>query len=174
VNWDLWIHLFCAELHNVATTESRVRRAVRAGGLTFSVRDLRKEWYIPCMITSNNAKWEKGWFYPRNEGAGLPLHRQGAEGQDQHLASRLISFLVPGSAGVAPQRTEKSGRCRARGSFGSFQPTPPADHPPHGEEAPHLQNDRGGRPYNIGTLASAARAFSSGVRDDEGEARSQP
>jgi hypothetical protein len=165
VNWDLWIHLFRAELHIVATTETRVRRAVRAGGLTFSVRDLRKKWYIPCMITSNNAKWEKGWFYLRNEGA---------EGQDRHLASRLISFLAPGSAGVAPQRTKKSSRCRARGGFGSFQPTPPADRPPHGEEAPHLQNDRGGRPYSVGMLAAAARAFSSGVRGDEGEARTQP
>jgi hypothetical protein len=40
---DLWIHLFRAELHTIATIETRVRRAVRAGGLTFSVRDLRKE-----------------------------------------------------------------------------------------------------------------------------------
>jgi hypothetical protein len=71
VNWDLWIHLFRAELHTVATTESRVCRAVRACGLTFSVRDLRKEWYIPCMTMSNNAEWEKGWFYLHNKGAGL-------------------------------------------------------------------------------------------------------
>jgi hypothetical protein len=56
MNWDLWIHLFRAELHTVATTETRVHWAVRAGGLTFSVRDLRKEWYIPCMMTSNNAE----------------------------------------------------------------------------------------------------------------------
>jgi hypothetical protein len=72
VNWDLWIHLFHAELHTVTTAETRVRRAVRAGGLTFSVRDLCKEWYIPCTMTSNNAEWEMGWFYLRNEGAGLP------------------------------------------------------------------------------------------------------
>jgi hypothetical protein len=71
VNWDLWIHLFRAEPHTVATTKTRVRRAVRAGGLTFSVRDLRKEWYIPCTMTSNNAEWERGWFYLRNEGADL-------------------------------------------------------------------------------------------------------
>jgi hypothetical protein len=24
------------------------------------------------MMTSNNAKWEWGWFYLRNDGAGLP------------------------------------------------------------------------------------------------------
>jgi hypothetical protein len=72
VNWDLWIHLFCVELHTIATTEMRVRRAVRAGGLTFSVRDSRRELYPLCTMTSNNAEWERGWFYLRNEGAGLP------------------------------------------------------------------------------------------------------
>jgi hypothetical protein len=72
VNWDLWVHLFRAKLYTVATAEMRVRRAVRTGGLTFSVRDLRKEWYILCTMTSNNVEWEKGWFYLRNEGAGLP------------------------------------------------------------------------------------------------------
>jgi hypothetical protein len=72
VNWDLWIHLFRAELHTVATTETRVRRAVRTGDLTFSVRDSRKEWYLPCTMTSNNTEWERGWFFLRNEDAGLP------------------------------------------------------------------------------------------------------
>jgi hypothetical protein len=45
---------------------------MRVDGLTFSVRELHKEWYIPCTMTSNNAEWEKGRFYLRNEGAGLP------------------------------------------------------------------------------------------------------
>jgi hypothetical protein len=70
-NWDLWVHLFRAELHTLATPEPRVRRAVRAGGLSISLRDSRKEFYILCMMTSNNAEWERGWFYLRNEGAGL-------------------------------------------------------------------------------------------------------
>jgi hypothetical protein len=73
VNWDLWVHLIRTELHTIATAEKRVRREVRAGSLMFSVRDLRKEWYIPCTMTSNNAEWEKGWFYLRNEGVGLLL-----------------------------------------------------------------------------------------------------
>jgi hypothetical protein len=47
---------------------------VHTGGLTFSMQDLRKEWYIPCTMMCNNAEWEKGWFYIRNEAAGLPLH----------------------------------------------------------------------------------------------------
>jgi hypothetical protein len=72
VNLDLWIHLFRAELHTVTTSETRVRRAVRAGSLTFAVRDSHRELYPPCTMTSNNAEWEKGWFYLRNEGAGLP------------------------------------------------------------------------------------------------------
>jgi hypothetical protein len=80
VNWDVWVHLFHAELHTLTTTEARVRRAVRAGGLSISLRDSRKEFYIPCMMTINNAK-ERGWFYLCNDGPGLPLHRQGAEGE---------------------------------------------------------------------------------------------
>jgi hypothetical protein len=71
-NWDLWVHLFRAELHTLATGEVRVRRAVRAGGLTFTLRDSRKELYPQCMMTSNNAEWEKGWFYLPSDGAGLP------------------------------------------------------------------------------------------------------
>jgi hypothetical protein len=56
VNWDLWVHLFRAELHTVAMAETRVRRPVRAGGLSISLRDSRKEFYIPCTMTSNNAE----------------------------------------------------------------------------------------------------------------------
>jgi hypothetical protein len=71
VNWDLWVHLFRSELHTVAMSETRVCRAVRAGGLTFSVRDLRRELYIPCTMMSNNTEWERGWFCLCNDGAGL-------------------------------------------------------------------------------------------------------
>jgi hypothetical protein len=74
VNWDLWVHLFRAELHTLATPEPRLRHAVRAGGLTISLRDPCREFYIPCTMTSNNTEWERGWFYLRNDGAGLPLH----------------------------------------------------------------------------------------------------
>jgi hypothetical protein len=40
--------------------------------MTIALRDTRRELYIPCMMTSNNAEWERGWFYLRNDGAGLP------------------------------------------------------------------------------------------------------
>jgi hypothetical protein len=32
----------------------------------------RRELYVRCTMTSNNAEWERGWFYLRNDGAGLP------------------------------------------------------------------------------------------------------
>jgi hypothetical protein len=72
VNWDLWVHLFRAELHTLTTPEPKIRRAVRAGGMTFALRNTRRELYIPYTMTSNNAEWERGWFYLRNDGAGLP------------------------------------------------------------------------------------------------------
>jgi hypothetical protein len=65
--------------------ESRVHHAVRAGGMTILLRESRKEFYIPCTMTSKNAKWERGWFYLRNDEAGLPLHWQGSEGEGRLL-----------------------------------------------------------------------------------------
>jgi hypothetical protein len=59
-NSDLWVQLFRAELHTLATPEPRVRRAVHAGGLTISLRDSHREFYIPCTMTSNNAEWGRG------------------------------------------------------------------------------------------------------------------
>jgi hypothetical protein len=38
VNWDLWVHLFRAELHTLVTSEVRTRRAVRASGMSLAVR----------------------------------------------------------------------------------------------------------------------------------------
>jgi hypothetical protein len=55
VNWDQWVHLFRAELHTLATAETRLHRVVRAGGLSISLRDTRREFYIPYMMASNNA-----------------------------------------------------------------------------------------------------------------------
>jgi hypothetical protein len=74
VNWDLWIHLFRAELYTLLTSETRTRRAVRAGGMSLVVRTQRKEEYIPSTMTTNNADWEWGWFYLRNADPGLPSY----------------------------------------------------------------------------------------------------
>jgi hypothetical protein len=72
MNWDLWVHLFGAELHTLATSETRVHRAVHVSGLTFVLRDTRKELYPPYTMTTNNTEWETGWLYLRNDGTGLP------------------------------------------------------------------------------------------------------
>jgi hypothetical protein len=72
VNWDLWIHLFHAELFTQPTTEQRTRRAVRVGGMSLTLRGQYKDDYIPCTMTTNNAGWERGWFYLRNVEPGLP------------------------------------------------------------------------------------------------------
>jgi hypothetical protein len=72
VNWDLWVHLFRAELFTQPTTEQWTRRAVCAGGMSLALRAQYKDDYIPCTMTSNNAGWERGWFYLRNVEPGLP------------------------------------------------------------------------------------------------------
>jgi hypothetical protein len=72
VNWDLWVHLFRAELHTLAMPEPKTRRVVRAGGVTIALRNTRREFYIPCTMTSNNTEWERGCFYLHNDGADLP------------------------------------------------------------------------------------------------------
>jgi hypothetical protein len=72
VNWDLWIHLFRAELFTQQTSEQRTRRAVRAGGMSLALQGERKDDYIPCTMTTNNAESERGWFYLRNDEPGLP------------------------------------------------------------------------------------------------------
>jgi hypothetical protein len=72
VNWDLWVLLFRAELHTLATSEPRTRHATRVGGLLLVLRSSRREEYIPCTMTSNNADWERGWFYLHNADPGLP------------------------------------------------------------------------------------------------------
>jgi hypothetical protein len=138
VNWDLWVHLFRAELHMLATSEPRTRRAVRAGGLSLALRSSRREEYIPCTMTSNNAEWERGWFYLRNADPGLPLHRQGAEGEGRLLVPRGISAFAPGAAGLAPGCIEAPGRPRTDRRVRPRQPPPPADRSPDGEVAPHL------------------------------------
>jgi hypothetical protein len=42
-------------LYTLATSEPKVRHVARAGGLSLALRSSRKEQYIPCTMTSNNA-----------------------------------------------------------------------------------------------------------------------
>jgi hypothetical protein len=70
------VHHFRGELHTLAIGETQTHRAVRAGGLTLALRDMRKELYPLCTMTSYNADWEKGWFYLRNDSVGLPSYTE--------------------------------------------------------------------------------------------------
>jgi hypothetical protein len=173
-NWDLWVHLFRAGLDTLTTPEQRVRRAVRAGGISISLRESRGEFYIPCTMTFNNAEWERRWFYLRNDEPGLPLHRQGSEEESRLLVARPVPFFAQGPAGVSPARVKGPGERWAGCGFGPREPPPQEDRSPHGEGAPHLQDERDGQPHVAGVLAVGALLLPPGVCGHEGEARHQP
>jgi hypothetical protein len=61
-------------MHMLVTPEPRVRRTVRTGGVSISLRATRRGLYSPCPMTSNNAEWERGWFYLRNDEPVLPSY----------------------------------------------------------------------------------------------------
>jgi hypothetical protein len=139
VNWDLWVHLFRAELHTLTMPEPKIHRAVRAGGMTIALRNTRREYYIPCTMTSNNAEWERGVVLPPQRGRRPPLLlRQGAEGQGRLLAPRGFPAVAPDVAGLAPGRIEGPGRRRLDRGVRPREPPSPADRPPDGEAALHL------------------------------------
>jgi hypothetical protein len=61
-HWDLWTHLFCAELFALTMGEKKVRMAVRAGGYTLLLRQGRVQQYIPAILVSSNKGWQHRWF----------------------------------------------------------------------------------------------------------------
>jgi hypothetical protein len=174
VNWDLWIHLFRAELHTVTTPEPKKRHAVRAGDVTISLWETRRELYIPCTMTSNNADWERGWFYLRNDEPGLPpwtgkvvrekddswWHGLSPPSRQDRLDSALKAL-----------KALADGRLTATLVLANLHPV---DRPSHGEAAPHLRDGGDCRPCGAGAIATAARSLPAGVRGHKGEARCQP
>jgi hypothetical protein len=42
--------------------------------MSLALRTQLKDDYIPCTMTTNNAGWERGWFYLRNAEPGLPAY----------------------------------------------------------------------------------------------------
>jgi hypothetical protein len=64
-HWDLWTHLFSAELFASPTKERRVRMAVRASGCILQLRQARALQYIPAILASSNKGWQRRWFYRR-------------------------------------------------------------------------------------------------------------
>jgi hypothetical protein len=75
-HWDLWTHLFSAELFALPTGERRVRTVVRAGGCILQLRQSRVPQYIPAIIVSSNKGWQRRWFYLRNDDGRLPSFSQ--------------------------------------------------------------------------------------------------
>jgi hypothetical protein len=63
---------------------------------------------------------------------------------------------MPGPAGIGLARAEEPGGRRAGCGVGSREPSPLADRPPHGEEALHLRDERGGQPRGAGAITAAA------------------
>ena len=76
VHWDLWTHLFSAELFALTTGAKKVRMAVRAGGCTLQLRQGRAQQYIPAILVSSNKGWQRRWFYLRNDDGRLPSFSQ--------------------------------------------------------------------------------------------------
>jgi hypothetical protein len=105
-NWDLWVHLFRTKLHTLTMPEPRVRRAVRTGGMSISLGESRREFYIPCTMTSNNAECKRGGSTSATTSPASPLHRQGSEGEGRLLVAWRVTLLAPGSVGVNPARVE--------------------------------------------------------------------
>jgi hypothetical protein len=75
-HWDLWTHLFSAELFASPTGERKVRMAVRAGGCILQLRQARALQYIPAILASSNKGWQRRWFYLRNDDGRLPSFSQ--------------------------------------------------------------------------------------------------
>jgi hypothetical protein len=70
-HWDLWTHLFSAELFALTTGEKKVCMAVRAGGCTLQLRQGRAQQYIPATLVSSNKGWQRRWFNLRNDDGRL-------------------------------------------------------------------------------------------------------
>jgi hypothetical protein len=70
-HWDLWTHLFSAELFASTTEAKKVRMAVRAGGCTLQLRLGRMQQYIPATLVSSNKGWQRRWFYLQNDDGRL-------------------------------------------------------------------------------------------------------
>jgi hypothetical protein len=88
VSWDLRLHLFRRELFAMPTGSKGKHRPVHIGGLTFALWDTGNDVYPTCNMTTNNADWDKGWFYLRNDGASLPPYT------GKVLASRPFNWAL--------------------------------------------------------------------------------
>jgi hypothetical protein len=72
--WDLWLHLFRAELFAKKAGERGARRAVHVGSCVLQVRSGRGDQHILAQLISSNSGWHDGWFYLHNDGDQLPRY----------------------------------------------------------------------------------------------------
>jgi hypothetical protein len=72
--WNLWLHLFKAELFAKKAGEKGVRCAARVGSYVLQVRSSRADLYIPAHLISSNSGWHEGWFYLCNDENQLPRY----------------------------------------------------------------------------------------------------
>jgi hypothetical protein len=72
--WNLWLHLFKAELFARNAGGKGAFYAVRVGSCVLQLRSSRTEQYIPARLISSNSGWHSGWFYLRNDDNQLPRY----------------------------------------------------------------------------------------------------
>jgi hypothetical protein len=72
--WNLWLHLFKAELFTKKAGEKGLWCAVRAGSCVLQVRSGQADLYIPAHLISSKSGWHDGWFYLRNDESQLPRY----------------------------------------------------------------------------------------------------
>jgi hypothetical protein len=72
--WNLWLHLFKAELFAKKAGEKGLWCAARVGSCVLQVRSSRADLYILAHLISSNSGWHEGWFYLCNDENQLPRY----------------------------------------------------------------------------------------------------
>jgi hypothetical protein len=72
--WNLWLHLFKAELFAKKAGEKGDMCAARVGSCVLRVRLSQEDLYILACLISSNSGWHEGWFYLRNDENQLPRY----------------------------------------------------------------------------------------------------
>jgi hypothetical protein len=149
VNWDLWVHLFRAELHTLTTPEPRVHRVVHAGGLSISLWESRREPDLPPYIGKVLKEKADSWW-----------HGLSPSSRHDRLESALLTFKGLADAGL--------GAALVLANLHHRRIIPLM------ERELCIYEMGGGQPRVAGTLTVGTRPLPPGVRSHEGEERHQP
>ena len=71
-HWNLWLHLFKAEMSARYVGGEKI--PLRVGGCTLQLRQQRARQYIWSAMPSSNRGWQNGWFYLRIDSELLPAY----------------------------------------------------------------------------------------------------